>query len=220
MGEAKSKQDSTVKQQNVLPGRETATQFQVGTLMSMMGMAMSALGHLDTSEKCAEARIACESLFISVCERLQQIAEDPDRWDKEFQRKLEAEFQRLIDVQRTAAEASVAVHKAALSPHYLYRPTLARLADGNFIAYLGDDSDLVNALALGIGDSPMSALEAFDTAFAGKEISPFMEKWLAERQEQIAAGNPPTPFPKIGDNNELDTRDDRETESPEDSEDE
>jgi hypothetical protein len=139
--------------------------------------------HDDDAPKNSEARIALENTLIKACDRLDKILEDDRRWSLEYQMNLEAEFHKshaqnlnLLESQATAA-AEVA------SPHFQYRPRIAKSQDGTvWMAILGDENDISRCI-IGLGRTPEEALAEFDKKFQGKELSPEVDAFLKQRQE-------------------------------------
>jgi hypothetical protein len=159
-----------------LSTRELTTQMQLNSLLSVASFTWSAMQgpppNPFTEEPAkhnpirGEAPVAAETLFVKTCEAMEKIVSDPERFDFSFQKKIEDDYARAMElnVQYIQAQRDAAVEAA--SPHSVCNPTLVRLADGQFMAVLGNPNSAKDSL-VGTGVSPQAALEAFDEAFRG-----------------------------------------------------
>lgn len=178
------------------PNRDNVTQQQLSSLLSIMQMSGQALivpwgsPHEDPPKLTLEAKIAAENLFISVCEKIEEIIKDEGRWDFAIQQKLEDQFQKIYQLNLAALQASydAETQRKQLAdelstPHARYRPALARTLDGFYVAFLGnlDDSD---GAIFGMGGTPKEALEKFDAVFNG-QISPMQAELVKTREKQL-----------------------------------
>lgn len=190
----------------MLSQREVLTRFQVDTVLSVIAMTLSGMGHflrspndpIDSTTKIvpsnSEAHIAVENTLQAACARLDQILADEKRWDTKFQDKVEADYE---EAHRIQIETYVAQRDAAaevFSPHFRYRPTLHRLMDGTWCAFLGDLEHMDQGI-VGIGQFPREAMEAFDDAFNGI-INEKVLAWCKAREHAFEQGTEFTaPFP-------------------------
>ena len=168
--------------------RDLSTANQIGMLITVLGTTMEYLGTSvrDTENipgsrpTPGESRLAAETTLIKACSRIDSILDDPSRWGTDYQTALEAMFVENSKATREVAEAhkkalqsdvekSEAQKRAALevqSPHFIYRPSLVRDNDGQWIAFLGDLENLDDGV-VGLGKDPAAASRAFDLAFTG-----------------------------------------------------
>lgn len=206
-----------------LPGRDLSTASQVNTILSVAGLTLSALGHFMQSpleepnpqnRLAGEARIAAESTFINACHTLDEILADKNRWNNSFQEKLEADYEQLHKQQQEFFETQQAASDEINTPHFRYRPTLARLVSGAFCAFLGNADDLENAIC-GMGRTPQEALEMFDDVFLGAELDPEVMEWLNRRTLALENGKPTESYPIKNEQEPLDTGTDSATNPPE-----
>ena len=172
-----------------LPLREQTTANQVGTILGIVGMSITAMGFamrdreelesaIPTEGKRlpGEALIAAENTFIKAFARLDTILEDGSRWGSNFQDKLEADYHKayaeniaFLTAQRKSAEE-------ISSPHARLNPQLAKLKSGDWVVMTGNDPGAADAI-IGIGPTPDAAIQAFDDAFHGI-LSPYTEEWM------------------------------------------
>ncbi len=210
-----------------LASRDLITRMQIETLLQVFGMTTSALGHfLRTSGEpevpnsskplMTEGTIAVENTLQATCERLEKILHDDTRWSTAFQDKVERDYEAAYKLQCDVLAAQRAGANEVLTPHFRYRPTLLRLTDDSWCAFLGN-VDHMDLGIVGVGPNPQSAVEAFDDAFRGV-TNPEVLKWCEEREKTLEEGtNQQTPFPvQPEQKNEktLDTDRDRENEKP------
>ena len=154
--------------------RELTTQQQVSTLLNIAGMMWSAMQGPPASPFEPEAKkpektegwIAAENCFIKTCAAIERIVDDAQRFDFSFQKKMEDDYAAAMqmNLEYIKAHRDIAVEHA--SPHAICNPTLVKLADGSYMAVLGNPNSPNDSIA-GAGRSPQEALEAFDLAFKG-----------------------------------------------------
>lgn len=188
-----------------VPIRDAATAQQVNTLLGVFGMTMSALNGMAQIDEDApgrehilagEPRHAVETTFIKVCAALDGILEDKARWSMEQQDLIELQRQELHLANLKFAAAQTHASEEITTPHFRYRPALARSTSGEWLAYLGNVDDLDNAI-LGVGPTPQHALLAFDAEFTGAPVSKELAEWLIKREQDLEAGNNTDLYPKI-----------------------
>jgi hypothetical protein len=186
-----------------LPARDNLTALQTNTLLSVMGQCLNALVNpmfrfSSTDEEGpqlpGEAKIAVENTIINTCARLDEILNDPTRWDLKLQDSLEAGALEIQAAHKDLIEAQAVAIKNLDCPHVRFKPTLFRLVSKDWLALLGDIKDLDNAL-VGIGTTPAEALRNFDLAFDG-ELPQYLMDWLNIRAAAIDTGIESPPFPK------------------------
>jgi hypothetical protein len=185
--------------------RDLSTQNQTNVLLSVCETMM---GYLQTNSRetenipgmrplPGESRLAVEATLIKACERLDLILDDSSRWGTDFQIALEAtfvenaRFARDVAAAQTKAfqseaEKAEAQKRAALevqSPHFLYRPALVKLDDGQWAAYLGELGSLEPGV-VGVGADPAAASRAFDLAFLGA-LTAEQQKVIEQRIKEL-----------------------------------
>jgi hypothetical protein len=192
-----------------MASREIVTRYQLDSLMQVLGMSSSALAHFlrvdpntDKLTACeTEARISIENTVRSACERMDTILREESRWSMDFQIEAEKKFSeaqvlnnQLLQKQRDAAEEIT-------SPHFRYRPTMLRLVDGSWCAFLGN-IDFMEQGVVGVGESPAEAIAAFDDVWHGVTNEKVLA-WAKQREKHLETGIPLGPFP-IDQNEQLD----------------
>lgn len=180
------KQTSTAPALISIASRDHATAQQVSVLLSVAHSMLSSMGQisqLENSEKLAEARIAAETTFTNACERLDKMIAEAGRWDDAFMRRVEKSLQETHDANMATHIAQKKAVEECTTPHFQYRPAVARLKSGNWIAYLGNLSNPESCIT-GVGPNPQAAIEAFDGMFKGI-ISPYMQAYLAARLNEV-----------------------------------
>lgn len=210
-----------------VPIRDAATAQQVNTVLGILGMALSSLNSIsrlkldmDDNEESdeykhvitGESRVAAETTFINSCERLDKILKDDSRWSMEHQDREERNRQAIVDSQLELQRQQTALAAEMTTPHFRYRPTVARATDGDWIAFIGDPNDLRNAI-VGVGQKPQEAIDDFDKKF-GEPMPSVVMQWLNDYEQSINQGQQPDPFPTIT-THEVDTRTDAATPQPE-----
>lgn len=205
-----------------MSSREIVTRYQIDSLLQVLGMSSSALAHFlrisPEGEKLTpcetEARISIENTVRATCERMEAILKEESRWSMEFQVEAERKFteaqnlnNELLAKQRDAA-AEIS------SPHFRYRPTLLRLIDGSWGAFLGDIERMDQGV-IGVGKTPQDAIEAFDDAWKGITNAKVLA-WAKERESNLENGEDTKPFPQIKNENTETAVDPRKSEKTED----
>lgn len=199
-----------VKQQDVpqvnINSRELVTRFQLESLLQVMGMMSSALGHFYHSSaqedggvpkdtpRIPEALIAVENTLQNACERLDEIIKDHDRWDLSFQLEVERKYKAAQALQMEVLKNQNKVAIEVISPHFRYRPTILRGVDGSWVAFLGNMDEMDQGV-LGVGETAQDAMEAFDDAFRGV-TNPKVLAWLEQREQNAETGALDAPFPR------------------------
>lgn len=186
-----------------MPSRDSVNATQVHTLLNIAGMLMPYIlepqrepENIPGARKKidGEAAMAAQVTFIKVCDRLDKIVEENDRWNFDTQRTLETDLANLYQHHTALIKEQIIATKMINLPHNRFRPTLYALKDGNYAAILGSLDDLDNAIAA-VGDSPAAALHAWDMLFRG-ELPPGLFDWLKAREAALDAGTTPPPMPK------------------------
>lgn len=180
--------------------RELSTQQQLHSLLQVAGFMWSAVQvpHNPFIEESAplnpaspEGKIAAENCFIKTCEAIEKIIDDAQRWDFSFQKSLEDDYSLAMKMNLEYIKAQRDAARDAGSPHSVCNPALVRLADGSYLAVLGNPNDPHNSLT-GAGRSPKEALEAFDEAFRGTtQTKNEQKKSTVDTTASQAAPEPP-----------------------------
>lgn len=188
--------------------RDLSTQSQISMLLAVANSMAQPLslaartrndskdGEWDVDPAMSEWEIAAENTFIHACERLDSVIKDGRRWGIEYQKRLEALFERSTKMAQQLAEEQAKLYavtaeretvqkeavKAALAPHNIFRPTLYQVSDGSWIACLGNPEE-TQSVILGSGVSPAAALRAFDAVFNG-ELTEEQQRLVKEIQNE------------------------------------
>lgn len=185
--------------------RDLSTRNQVGVLLAIVN-SMTGFISRDPREAenipgskaiSGEAKAAAEVTLMAACAQLDRILEDERRWGIDYQLSLEklfntnsalarelAEKQKaLLESELSRAKAQERAAREAASPHFQYRPSLIKLTDGTWAAFLGDLSNLDNSIA-GVGASPTEALASFDLAF-GEPMTEATLQILQRRKREL-----------------------------------
>lgn len=168
--------------------REMATAHQVSTILSVLGMTITAMSttkdtYTETSTPGtgeslpAEAVTAAEVTFMTACDRLDIILKDDSRWDSKFQEQVEADYRTAMAENLASLRAQRKAAEESMSPHFRLSPQLLRMKDLAWAAVKGNPNT-PNSI-IGIGPTPEEALLAFDEAFAGRHTK-FTQEWLAK----------------------------------------
>lgn len=162
--------------------RDAVTQTQLsallGTAATLNGILQSMVavdgGNEMGGRNDGGVRAAVETSLANALHRIDILLDDSQRWGMEHQNALE---EAIIGAHKSIQ----ALNEVAVAPHTRFRPQLAQLTDGSWIAFLGDKDDLANAL-VGAGDSPKAALKAFDMVF-NNEIPQHLMQWIKQDTE-------------------------------------
>lgn len=200
--------ESEMPQINIA-SREIVTRYQLDMCLAAMATAGGILGHyLRTPEEsvsklspeCPEARIALENTMTAACARLDKILAEESRWDMQFQLEVEKNYAHAQEQQRQLAAQQYAAAIEITSPHFRYRPTLFRMKDGSWCAFLGD-INFMDSGVVGVGKSAQDAVEAFDDAFKGVTNQKVLA-WVKQREHNLETGGVDLPFPNEQNQNE------------------
>lgn len=177
------------QQQTKFPARDTVTSVQLSNLLGVINSLSYLLTvpirdsetNIPSSGNPLDggAKAAVEATVINACGQIDEILKDPSRWKLDWHEHLEYKLGEIYQQQLNFLRAQTAAVEEIRSPHYVYRPTLAQVADGNYLAFMGDQNDLENAV-FGVGSSPAEAMRSFDQAFNGQVPEGTM-KWYEEQ---------------------------------------
>ena len=130
------------------------------------------------------ARAATEVTVINICQRLDAMMADPERWNMDRQNELETSLTVAYKQTAVTAKAQAEAFRQANLPHRTFEPKFAKIQlTGDWICFFGDLTDLNNAI-LGMGKTPALALAAFDAMFAGQTPEQLTELLNSYEQKQ------------------------------------
>lgn len=159
---------------------------QVNTLLNIGGLLLNYIRPMESANVPGSApqidpstKMAAETTFIKVCNTLDSILDERSRWTMKGLGKLEKALHHMYAANEDFIETQTQAAYLLTCPHSRFRPTLAKLSDGNFAAILGDISKPETAI-IGIGPSAEAALLNFDEVFTGRE----KEQILAVTQQE------------------------------------
>jgi len=125
------------------------------------------------------ARMAIENTVINVCSRLDTMLAEEPRWSLANHESLEDAFKQVYTQHARMLAEQANAYAEINSPHHNLKPTLVKIPEGSWVAFLGDLSHIEDAI-VGVGSCPAHAIEAFDAMFAG-EVPENLQAWLASR---------------------------------------
>jgi len=196
-----------------IPSREQVTQQQMGALLTSIATLLPYF-HIDHEDWKGGAldggtKIAVQNTLIGLCERIDSILADAQRWTLDEAQKLETQLGDLYTEHANVLRAQQEQLAYMGKPHVRHGPALFRLADGGWGAILGSLNDLDNSI-VGVGGSPAQALEAFDEMFNGR-IPSHLQAWIAVREEALKNNLTPPNYEKT----KLDPGTSRDSKAPE-----
>lgn len=181
------------------PQRDLVTNNQVTTLLQIGSFALHSLKSQPSFDDGVQlaldggCKTSAESLFISTCNRLDDVLADADRWSFKLQDSLEKKLEEMYS-QNTLFLTEQTKAAAQLSlPSFIYKPSLMQLpVTGEWVAYIGSLEDIDHSV-VGLGATPAQAVDSFNAVFTGEPLPDNIVKWLAEREQKE---NETTPAPK------------------------
>lgn len=182
-----------------VPEREATTSVQVSNLLNIAGTMMAALlapnhnivePHHSKPELDGGCKSAAEMTFIECCNALTDIVRDKTRWNLTLQRALEIQTLKINQAHIEVLAAQKQSIESLAKPSSRFHPSLVRMTDGMYAAYLGDIDNPETAL-VGIGRTAELAFEAFDSLFAGQVPSDMLE-WLHTQKQKLKQNNEKT----------------------------
>lgn len=193
MGETQLIEDEDMNNnQNLraVPEREATTSMQVSNLLNIAQTMMGALlvpnhgfePHHEKPELDGGCKNACEAVLIETCNVLTDVLRDKTRWNLLLQRALESQALQINAQHIEVLKAQRAAVASMLTPSYRFKPSLARLSDGYYAAYLGDITQPEHAL-IGIGKTAEAAFAAFDELFSGRVPNDMVDYLLAQEEK-------------------------------------
>lgn len=169
-----------------IPDREATTSVQVSNLLSIAQTMLAALlapnhnisePHHSKPELDGGSKSAAEMTFIECCNRLTGMIRDDTRWNLTLQRAMEVQALKLNQTHIEVLEMQKKAVSGLATPSYKHKPTLIRLTDGYYCAYLGDKPE---ESLCGIGRTAEEAFAAFDEVFSGRVPNSMVEYLLAQ----------------------------------------
>lgn len=161
-------EDDEPPQVSMLPRREHLTAVQIGNMLSVLNMLGAFLKQSDEEsygkpEHDGGVKSAVAASVYHALNRLDSIITDNSRWGMEshlhMERLIAANLKASIDV----AESHQRTQELLRCPHISMQPTLRRLDDGSWIAWVGGIEDEL----VGFGPTPIDALLSFDRVVLG-----------------------------------------------------
>lgn len=181
-----------------IPSREQITQQQLSAVLSSIATLIPYF-HLDLTDEHGGpmdggTKAAISGTLVGLCNRLDSIMGDNQRWTLDTTRSLEDQLGNLYKEHANVLRAQSEQLLYMSRPHVRHNPALVRLKDGSWAAVLGSLNDLDNAV-VGVGGSPAQALEAFDEMFNGR-IPAHLQAWIAVREEALKNNLQPPKYDK------------------------
>lgn len=184
-----------MKDIRAVPEREITTQLQINSLLNIAGTMMGALlvphhnfePHHRRPELDGGCQSAAEMTFIECCNALTDIIRDKSRWSLEVTKVLELQAVKINQTHIEVLQAQKRSIEAFNTPSYRFKPSLVRLQDGMYCAYLGDLENPEQSL-VGIGKTADEAFRAFDMLFFG-QVPNAMVDYLLAHEEKLKQQN-------------------------------
>lgn len=178
LGSDEPQQNKGMKDLQVpLPQRDHVTSQQLSTLLQTAAALYPVLLNHDpdTTSKNGGAYEAAEATFLKICDRIDGIIDDGDRWSLNTHRTLEAQLSQLYQDHTNLIRSQQAATQLLAAPHTIHKPQLMYLeADGLWLAVLGKLEDPKNAI-VAAGKNPAEAMMAWDLVFTGQMASQKLE---------------------------------------------
>jgi hypothetical protein len=179
------------------PQRDILTANQIANLVQIGSFAVHSMiagAHTEPTQKIeldGGCKASAEALFMKVCDKLDGLLNDAERWDFSLQNTLEAKLEAMYDQNLKFLEEQTKSAREVNTPHFYYKPILARFhtpdnSEAGWIAYIGHHPEDDDAM-VGIGPTPRDAIESFDSLFTGEALSDGLTQWLADREAKLAA---------------------------------
>lgn len=161
-------EDNESPQIPMLPRREHLTAVQIGSILSVLNVLGAFLRQSDEEnygkpEQDGGVKSAVAASVYHTLNRLDTIINDGSRWGLESHVAMERLIAANLKANISVAEEHALTQNYLRLPHVAMRPTISRLDDGSFIAYVGGIKDEL----IGFGDTPIEALAAFDAVILG-----------------------------------------------------
>lgn len=195
--------EDNVPQRSPLPTRDAVSNAQIGTLLNVLD---SLQPYLLLSPREVEAGIPREldggipsaalSTFCGVCDRIDRIVRDDNRWSLDTHDRLYEALFKTAEKQRETLQAQQDFVRDCKRPSRTHRPEFTRLGDV-FVAYYGDLAD-PPSVVMGRGNTPEEAVDDFDRAFLRKmaeQVRIVHANELPVNERPVTA-TPENPFPR------------------------
>lgn len=177
----------------VIPTREVVTEYQIHSLLSVIQAFQPYLlvPHRDwTGEEPPKldggTHMAAASAFTVACQKLEDVMNQPKRWDTSTHDLLYDNIAKYQQAQIEFFQAQKRVAEKLERPSYNLQPELRLIEGGRYIATYGDTSVPGRAI-IGMGDTPQAALDDFDKAFQRTPA----EQLMGVIEEGPSVDNPP-----------------------------
>lgn len=170
-----------------MPQRDLIVSQQVGTLLAAANSLMAFIANTRLQEEGAEVKpidggvkSSVEATLMGICNRMDKIMSDDNRWTMEIQNTLEYQLSRLYaEHQATIAEQREAM-RLSVAPQTRLSPKLIKINNGaTWVAFIGDPTG--DDCVLGMGSCVQDALDNFDRAVEGKPVG-FITEWLKSHE--------------------------------------
>lgn len=217
-----SKPQHVPTSQLVFPNAEQVTANQINNLLQIGSLAITGLlggqggmfgAQNEAKELPGESKPAAENLLVAVCEKLEEIVKDKQRWSLDKQRQLEADFMKAHQKNMEYLEHQTQAAYNITTPHFRFHPTLARTQTGLFAAVLGNPADPDNAI-IGLGRTPEEALRNFDEMF-NEGVPAVVQQYLERREKAIENNENPGEYPNLkNETSNVDSGADEKPEAP------
>jgi hypothetical protein len=170
-----------------IPSRESITDLQVHTLLNIAGLLTNYLlgpGLRDSGDAPRSSVVdggvlmAAETTFVRVCNRLDLVLGDDERWSLKGRDTLENKMVEMYDAHKQFTEVQTNSAYLLGTPHARFRPSMARI-EGGYAVFLGP---MENPLIVGVGENLADALYQFDQKFMGELPAEVMA--FANRREK------------------------------------
>jgi hypothetical protein len=123
------------------------------------------------------ALMAVENTVVNICNRFDTMLAEESRWTLASHTSLEESFKQVYTEHARMLAEQANAYAEINSPHSRMKPTLLKISEGSWVAFLGDLNDINNAI-VGAGACPADAIMAFDAMFEGK-VTEELKAWLA-----------------------------------------
>jgi hypothetical protein len=173
-----------------IPSRESASTNQFSVLLSLthalqpyLLLSPQELGAAPPPALDGGVVAAAATTFIKTCSKLDELLDDPSRWNLESQDALYDALVQTQEHQQRFLQMQTAAAASLMRPAFQLRPVLL-LVEGGYIAVHGDLTS--SSAVIGSGPTPEAALLDFDVAFQRKP----------EEQKTVVAEPPVEPLKK------------------------
>lgn len=200
----------------VLNGRDSTNQQQLGTLLATISQLTGCLNGANMFRDPAEGtpldggvKSSIEGTIIRALTCIDDILGEKTRWKLGEESKAATQTTELLTEQINLTRAHAQLMADENKPHRKYKPALAKVGSGDWIAILGSVDDLHNSI-VGVGTSPQSALDAFDALFVGVIPERYFN-WLQAVEDSVKRGEKPPSLTQYEQQQQVDQNRNRKT---------